>query len=849
MARLTYISTNSVDVHSIAISPGQIMYCGDLAITYYDTTESKRMQVDNVQYCYTETDRLSIPSERLDKEKLYVVTSKGVFYRWSLSTDWVKVLYTADIYEIFDLYEHLVPSTIVQFGTKIAPRTLATEVFTRAGERVQEVLDDITRIGKTYRYIDVQNTDGEPNKYKVSFPFKNYLALGNFVELYVGDKFVTPKNYTLDTNADGSGSLTFNGSYSLPSSGEISLVYTYNTSRIKDTVFDGYNGNYIIEGTIPLSKMEKYSDNYLIDDPTSIATSKAVYNLYNSLNEKVNLVAGNLIAYAVSYNTASALKTTIENYTLVDNSTIYLTLHTAIARGATLSVNGGPPIPIYLNQKDPVNTGLVEGDILSLTYSKLYNKFFVNSSIAYRLNHYQQTYECVGGDSTIAVTIGDYEPGFDSLHITHNNLKLVRGVNYDLDGHNIILRYTPNAGDIIEIEMDKVAGNGLPLDGNTIMKEITFTENVIFRNSVRFDDHITLPNGGYITKDGDMYINGDITAENIVRGDQLESTTTDKPPLIIHSTEMCENLNADMVDGYHEFDLARPDSSIEFIIDGESDIMDPVVQIALRSFLGRLLILNERLVQSDNEDLPMPEKRSYVEEYGYDYEWDPNEYMFNENVRDTLENVVYELDMLRARFLVTQTLEDYGLDETDLNEMEGSEFTADPYAPLEVTPLYNTWAEMAAHIDYAILELEVQAIKACDQDTHDKKIMDDHLAAVEQLEKFDPEKYLKENMNPDFDDGLGGGDTQASALRGRYLLYGHKRFYPITHRNAIVGLPFGNLATEKSVVMLQEANTYLDERIKYLEDVIQVLLSGGGSAGGSTGALVKLAGQRVAIEY
>ena len=458
MAKLVFISTNSVSMPSIEISAGQVLYCADIPETYYDTSSGYRVILDKVVYSYSDADRLSIPVERLDSEVLYVVTSTGSFYRWSLETDWKSVWYTTDLAGVLDLVENLVPTTIVQYGTSVAPRTLATQVFTKDGERVEDLLDDITRIGKTYRYIEV--TEEEQTEFDLPTPFTNYFELGNYVELYVGSVWISPKRYSIivDTSVQPStAKIIFNEvEDALEVGREISVIYTYNTARAKDTVYMGVNGNYIVDGTIPISKMEKYSNDYLTNDGTSVATSKAVFDVYNSINEKLSSVAGNLIAHGISYNTGSELMVDIEDYTLVDNSTIYLKLHTDIMTGATLSVNGSRNIPIYLNYKEPIKSGLKSGDVLSLTYSKMYGKFFVNASMAYRLAHFRQTYECQGGDSTIAIEIAEFQPGYDSLHVSHNNLKLYEDINYTIDGHNLILKYSAEAGDIIEIEFDKV---------------------------------------------------------------------------------------------------------------------------------------------------------------------------------------------------------------------------------------------------------------------------------------------------------------------------------------------------------------------------------------------------------
>ena len=848
MANLVYMHSTSLDMPSIALSPGQIIYCADISKTYYDTTGLKRVIMDRVVYSYTEKDRLSINVNRLDDNTLYIVTSTGTFWRWSLATDWVQLHYTSELDGILTLVERLVPSTIKQYGTMVAPKTLATQVYTKDGERVEDVLDDITRIGKTYRYIEV--TDPDQRTYTIPLPFKNYFELGNYIDVYVGSVWISPKRYSIITNDElpvAVTNLIFSDDEEVLTVGrEIAVIYTYNTARMKDMVYAGVNGNYIIDGTIPIRKLEKYSDSYLVDDRTSVATSRSVFELYNDINTKLNFIAGNLIAHAISYNTGFDLKADIENFELVDNSTIYLKLHTDIMDGATLTVNGGIPIPIYLNYKEPVKSGLKEGDVISLTYSKMAGKFFVNSSVAYRLMHYSQIYTCTGGDTTIPITIEDFLPGYDTLHVSHNNLKLYEDVNFTINGHNLILKYSCEKDDIIEITLDKVVGNGLPVDGNTIMKELTFTNDVIFKADARFEGNINFNNGS-IDKDGNITTKGNITStDGNVTGKQLISTIDDgEPPLIVKSTTMVPNLNADMVDDYHAVDLAIPDTSVEFIIDGESEIMDPDIQIALRSFMGRIEALKDRMVMSDANNVYEPVKLSYEDltKGDTEYIWPEDEPLGNENVRDTVEEVVFEMDKLNFKILATETIEDLNINIDDLNEMTGDEFVRGAYTKPDQYSLMMTWEDMKNYIDAALFEIEEKMLICVDKDTSEGEILDSHEAVAQayatiDIDKYDIPEISRRTRSKDTEVDT-GGKTQATALRAMYLKTDNKRFYPITHKNAIVGMPFGDIATAKSVSKLTKEKEALAARVEYLENVVQQLLSGG--TGGS-GRLVMLEG-------
>lgn len=849
MAKLVYISTTSVDMPSVAMSPGQILYCADIPETYYDTTGGYRVVLDNIKYCFSETDRADMSVANLRDDYLYCVTSNGKFYRWSLATDWRAVGYTADIYDIIDIMEVLVPSTINQNGTKIAPKTLATQVYTKDGETVEDALNDITRVGKTYRYLEIE-IDGQ-TEYDLPLPFANYFGLGNYIEVYIDSEWVSPARYDIvvedDKPSPSTAKLVFKEAESvLVAGGEITVIYTYNTARVKGGVYGGVDGHYIIDGTVPITKLEKYSSSYSLDDESSVATSKAVYRSYEDINTKLNTVAGNLIAHATSYNTGSDLKADIDNFSLVDNSTIYLKLHTDIMPNATLTVNGGVAAPIYINDSQAIRAGLKAGDVLSLTYSKSDNRFYVNASVAYKLLHYRYIYECQGGESTIAINIEDFEPGYDNLHITHNNLKLIEGVNYTIDGHNLVLSYSAQEGDIIEMEMDKVSGNGLPVNGNTVMQDITFVDDVILKGTVSITDSVSFPNGGYINNEGDLYINGDISSSQSITGTQIISTVEDGiPPLVVTSTTLVENLNADMVDGYHAENLAIPDTSLEYIIDGETDLINPNIEVALRTFFGRVEALNERMMQTDADDTIPVTKQSYEDVVPDGYEWPEDEPLASELVRDTVEELVYQIDVINYRVLATETAEENGFTLDEINEM--SDLERSEYIAPEPTKLLLTWDEMEEYLDAVLYNIEDRMLIVASIDADDEELEEAHQSVFDAYDIEDIEKYTDGEGGADLSEGNSRvdseGNTQATAYRAKYLKNEGKRFYPITHRNAVVGLPFEDIATARSVDEVKTTTEKHNARLEYLEDVLEQLLSGGGETG-STGKLVMFEGAK-----
>ena len=127
------------------------------------------------------------------------------------------------------------------------------------------------------------------------------------------------------------------------------------------------DGKYIANKSIPIIKMEKVSSSLYEEDINTVATSAAVARLYESLLNKIEAIGNNYARYAKSTGTSTQLKITLPNYTLTDCSLIYVRLNVSPDNDATISVNGGPQIPIYRDYFNKIATGDVfEEEVLSL---------------------------------------------------------------------------------------------------------------------------------------------------------------------------------------------------------------------------------------------------------------------------------------------------------------------------------------------------------------------------------------------------------------------------------------------------------------------------------------------------
>lgn len=814
MANLAYIKTTKITIPDIPITGGQIIRAADVNETYYDSDNGIRAKMDNVVYLYTEQDRQDYADPI--EGTLYIVEYTSNIYKYLLKVGWVKLLSTGDMYDIVDYIDELVPSTISRGGTKIAPKTIATNVYTSEGERVEDKLKSISRLGTTTVYVPI--TIDNQTEFDIPVPFINYFELGNYMQVFVGSVLFDERRYSIEDNK----LIMYTTDGQLRAGREITLVFWYNSTTPPVDVSYAINGNYIINNSIPTKKLSGTYSGFDIANPDLVPNMMALNAAYTILSEKLNSIGGNLVAHAISTGVnGKELKTSIPNFSLVDNSTIYLKLHTAIESGATLSVNGGVAYPIYLNYKTPIKQGLIAGDVLNITYSAISNKFFVNASVAYRLQHYKYEYTATGGEAEITIDISEYEPNYDELIIHQNSIRLVEGTHYVISGRKIILiDYNAEANDLFLFEIDKVRGNGLPVDGNTIMKELVFTEKIYFKDGIDVTGNIDVH--GDINLSGKLYFSDGATSGSNFTAEQFISTAVAPlPPIVCNSSVLVDNLNADMVDGYHADELVRPDTSIDFVIDGETDVLDPDLQIKFNAFYGRIDALSDRMVVRDiNEDRPTAIKR-VISDVFPDGTIDPDDYMANSVVQDTIEDIVWRLDNLKYSMAGAEACE---FNITDLNGMTGDEIREGDLLDPVYLDFYNNIAEMNKAIDDELYAIEAQMLMAVDVDYTEPATYSELVALLTEVNNTPVTRRYDEVptvMNSN-------SRTQANATRAKYMITGGERVYPITHKNAIIGLPNAEIATIRHIESLEETIRLLASRVTTLEGI-----TGGGVTGKS----------------
>lgn len=113
------------------------------------------------------------------------------------------------------------------------------------------------------------------------------------------------------------------------------------------------------------------------------------------------------ILYGVTLGTGSAYTTSISNYEIVENTIIFLKVHTNCSASATLTINDGTPIPIYY-QGSPVTAGLLKADFTYL--------------LTYHTDRWNILNNLSGSASITIDTNGGLEEGANGLKIKSNGI-------------------------------------------------------------------------------------------------------------------------------------------------------------------------------------------------------------------------------------------------------------------------------------------------------------------------------------------------------------------------------------------------------------------------------------------
>ena len=442
------------DMANMMPERGQVIITTDTDEVYYDINDTLRKNVtEDAVILEIDADRLAITEP--DPSKFYIVKETSKIFQYRDNT-WKEITNSTQMSDYIDNFDLLVPTTIEQNGTLYAPRTLASLVYTEDGETIEERIKAIGKVSMGSVEL-VAEVEGQ-TEFTFSFPVEDYLESGNIIMVFIGSVWINPNRFTITGDR-----LIFTDPQDGVGLGRsVDIVFIYNapipagnqTAKVID-------GRYVMDGTIPITKLQKYSDSTNLNDSNSLATSKAVKTLNDSLLQKIADVAGNMVIHVTSAGTGSALEAADENFQIVDMANIYLRLHEDIGSNPTISVNGSEPYEIRTLFGEPILAGdFNKGDIINIVYNALENVFYLNNGESYILDKSSAKYIATGGEAKIAIPVNPFDRTVHKLTVYQNNLFLIEGDNYRFDDDNsnkiVLIDYTADAGDVFYFEAIKI---------------------------------------------------------------------------------------------------------------------------------------------------------------------------------------------------------------------------------------------------------------------------------------------------------------------------------------------------------------------------------------------------------
>lgn len=468
MARIKYMEIPRSDLNEVKIVAGQVIHCLDTGECFYDNANTIRIlsefiiPVGNINEVSVPTvnrlyiDRHAYPNE--DGEILYKDPEYCTMYKYNSYGNWQIVTNTAEVNDFLSSYSEMEPAILQENGRNKAPITLANQVFTQTGDTVEDLVKEIKLLKVGMETIDIDND------YIMEVPttppydvYHNY-PKRNFTLVTVNGKLLPNTKYKFIHNK-----LTILKSQdALMYKDQVIILYIYQADlNSSDTKSAGYtDGGYIIDKTIPVTKLEKTTNSYTEDNPEYIPTAKALASAYSNMLLKLNQVDPCSTVYPTDSSSNNyEILVFIKKYVLSDANVVSIRTKLDLGTDCCLRINDLEPIPIYTLAGVPIKDGDVKKNtVINLRYNAQDNVFYLMNPDNFKIEKDIEVFEIDGQIHrppmvTIPVPLENYIPGFDCVNVYQNNIRLFENINYEKSGQNIVLiGYFAKLGDVFVFE-------------------------------------------------------------------------------------------------------------------------------------------------------------------------------------------------------------------------------------------------------------------------------------------------------------------------------------------------------------------------------------------------------------
>lgn len=434
------------EISSIPIIYGQFTIAVDTMEFFYDNGQSTRLLSSSIRSIDTENERKTMSSP--EEDICYIVLESKNVYRYAMNS-WVMLRYTYEVNDILSPQTELVIGTLKENGEYIAPRTLATAVFTKEGDILQDRLDLMMSLGMSSTNITIDKKN-QPLLSNIVYPFDSYNIVGNHMILFKNKELIPNNEWELDgddihlTCTSNVGDI-------------ITIIFLYGT-KIPPAVANRIDGGYITNHTIPTSKLSKVSDDTSLSDSNTLATSKAVYLLNQSIMNKIDAVSGNLIHHGVSSGMSNQIYLSMPGFSLIDGGVLAVRAHMDLTHDCIVKINNSPYFPIYIDYDTKLQDNMIRAnDEFLLKYNAVEERFYVFGGEFYKLKTYQKAYTAKKGEISIKVNMEEFNPYTDELKVYYNNLPIFKDIDYTQNADVIVLNnYSTEQGDTFVFQVTKI---------------------------------------------------------------------------------------------------------------------------------------------------------------------------------------------------------------------------------------------------------------------------------------------------------------------------------------------------------------------------------------------------------
>ena len=450
MATLKFTPSNRADLSQVPITEGQFILTNDTNEAFYDVAYDIRFKTSSFVALDTDADRFKLSNnDKASAGKVYYVKGTQLFYTWTQEKNWNNVIASQEISKVIGDYKNITPTTLVKGEERFAPLTIASQVYTDDGETVESKVRQISHISSSFDSIVVTK---KGKTFNIPVPFEGYFNYPNTMLVYIGTVQIYPNRYSVENNT-----ITFQEEVDINRT--INFQFIYNTQAPKLETMNFIDGAYIAKGTIPIDRMVKYSNDYMTNDTTAVATSAAVKGLYDVMANLMDRSA--IVIRCTTKDDNSHMGTNLsDDYKLIDGNILLTRFHADVADNATITV-GGVSYPIFVGA-NPVKAGQIKAnDELSLQFDSKSNRLYVTNGMPYLIDSTTYTYTATtDGESSIKFDALNYNPGTDKLEVFQDGIRLTEGINYKFSETSksiVLLGYSADKGDTFELVVYKVS--------------------------------------------------------------------------------------------------------------------------------------------------------------------------------------------------------------------------------------------------------------------------------------------------------------------------------------------------------------------------------------------------------